>query len=74
MLDIKWIRENPEALDAALNKRGASAVSSDVLALDEARRQHIAKVQEAQERRNAACHFLLFSLFIIRLNFMRFPP
>lgn len=54
MLDIKWIRENPEALDAALSKRGASAVSSDVLALDEARRQHIAKVQEAQERRNAA--------------------
>lgn len=54
MLDIKWIRENPEALDAALRKRGASAVSSDVLALDEARRQHIAKVQEAQERRNAA--------------------
>lgn len=54
MLDIKWIRENPEALDAALNKRGASAVSSDVLALDETRRQHIAKVQEAQERRNAA--------------------
>lgn len=54
MLDIKWIRENPEALDAALKKRGASAVSSDVLALDEARRQHIAKVQEAQERRNAA--------------------
>lgn len=54
MLDIKWIRENPEALDAALQKRGASAVSSDVLALDEARRQHIAKVQEAQERRNAA--------------------
>ena len=54
MLDIKWIRENPEALDAALNKRGASAVSSDVLALDEARRQHIAKVQEAQERRNTA--------------------
>lgn len=54
MLDIKWIRENPEALDAALQKRGASAVSSDVLALDEARRQHIAKVQVAQERRNAA--------------------
>ncbi|WP_439272415.1 serine--tRNA ligase [Pseudochrobactrum sp. HB0163] len=54
MLDIKWIRENPEALDAALQKRGASAVSSEILALDEARRQHIAKVQEAQERRNAA--------------------
>ena len=23
MLDIKWIRENPEALDAALAKRGS---------------------------------------------------
>lgn len=54
MLDIKWIRENPEALDAALQKRGASAVSSEVLALDEARRAHVAKVQVAQERRNAA--------------------
>lgn len=54
MLDIKWIRENPEALDAALQKRGASAVSSQVLALDETRRAHIAKVQVAQERRNAA--------------------
>jgi seryl-tRNA synthetase len=25
MLDIKWIRENPEALDEALAKRGAES-------------------------------------------------
>ena len=54
MLDIKWIRENPEALDRALASRGAEPISSTLIALDEARRAHIVKVQAAQERRNAA--------------------
>ncbi|ANG98358.1 serine--tRNA ligase [Brucella pseudogrignonensis] len=54
MLDIKWIRENPEALDKALAKRGAGALSSELIALDEKRREHVGKVQAAQERRNAA--------------------
>ncbi|GGA84839.1 serine--tRNA ligase [Brucella endophytica] len=54
MLDIKWIRENPEALDKALAKRGAAPLSADLIALDEKRRQHVGKVQEAQERRNSA--------------------
>ncbi|MEN5277978.1 serine--tRNA ligase [Brucella sp. TWI432] len=54
MLDIKWIRENPEAFDTALAKRGAGAVSSELIALDEKRREHVGKVQAAQERRNAA--------------------
>jgi len=54
MLDIKWIRENPQALDEALKKRGADPESGKLLALDEARRQHLTKLQEAQERRNAA--------------------
>ena len=54
MLDIKWIRENPQALDAALAKRGNEPASSRLIELDEKRRQHIAKLQEAQERRNAA--------------------
>ena len=30
MLDIKWIRENPEALDAALAKRGAEVLGVDI--------------------------------------------
>lgn len=54
MLDIRWIRENPEALDSALEKRGAEAASAALIALDEQRRSHVAKVQEAQSRRNSA--------------------
>ena len=54
MLDIKWIRENPEALDKALAKRGSESRSSELIALDEKRREHVGKVQAAQERRNAA--------------------
>ena len=54
MLDIKWIRDNPEALDAALALRGAEPVAQGLIALDDKRRQHVAKTQELQERRNAA--------------------
>ena len=59
MLDIRWIRENPEALVGALVKRGEdnAAARSQVEALiaaDEERRAHLVKLQEAQERRNAA--------------------
>ncbi|HET6320861.1 MAG TPA: serine--tRNA ligase [Hyphomicrobium sp.] len=54
MFDIKWIRENPEAFDAGLKKRGLSPQSADLIALDEARRAHVTKLQEAQARRNAA--------------------
>jgi len=54
MLDIKWIRENPEALDAALAKRGANAQSEQLIVLDEARRSHVGALQALQERRNAA--------------------
>src|SRR5690606_4990549 len=54
MLDIRWIRENPEALDRALRNRGQEPASARLIALDEERRRHIAALQEAQERRNAA--------------------
>lgn len=54
MLDIKWIRENPEALDAALKKRGAEPLSATLIALDDKRRAHLTKLQESQERRNSA--------------------
>ena len=54
MLDIKWIRENPETLDKALAKRGAQSLSSELVALDEKRREYVGTVQAAQERRNAA--------------------
>ncbi|MBB3591460.1 seryl-tRNA synthetase [Rhizobium sp. BK529] len=54
MLDIKWIRENPEALDAALAKRGAQPLSQSLIALDEKRRSAVQKAQDLLSRRNAA--------------------
>ena len=59
MLDIKWIRDNPEALAKALTKRGVSSADAratvdDAIARDEARRAHILKLEEAQARRNTA--------------------
>jgi seryl-tRNA synthetase len=54
MLDIKWIRENPQALDAALARRHADPQSADIIKLDAARRASLTKLQDAQERRNAA--------------------
>ena len=54
MLDIRWIRENPEALDRALINRGAAPESAKLIALDEKRRAAIQKAQEFQTRRNSA--------------------
>ena len=54
MHDIRWIRDNPEAFDAALATRGRSPLASDLIALDDARKAAIARLQAGQERRNAA--------------------
>ncbi len=54
MHDIRLIRENPEAFDAALKRRGVAAPSGAILALDSARRAVATKLQEAQNRRNEA--------------------
>ncbi len=54
MHDIRAIRENPAAFDAAMARRGLSGVSSEVLAIDEARRGRISAAEAAQAERNAA--------------------
>jgi len=54
MHDIRWIRENPEAFDNGLKLRGEAPRSSDLIALDDKRRAHVASLQEIQERRNVA--------------------
>ena len=54
MLDIKWIRENPEALDKALQSRGAGAQAAELIAADEKRRSLVQSLQDMQSRRNAA--------------------
>jgi seryl-tRNA synthetase len=53
MHDIRAIRAEPEAFDAALSRRGLPAVSPDVLARDLDRRAAQTALQEKQARRNA---------------------
>ncbi|MCW2309210.1 serine--tRNA ligase [Rhodobium gokarnense] len=54
MFDIKWIRDNPLDFDRGLEKRGLPPLSAKLITMDDARRAHITKLQDAQERRNAA--------------------
>ena len=54
MHDIRAIRENPEAFDAAMARRGLSGVSSQVLRLDEERRAAILAAETAQSDQKKA--------------------
>jgi seryl-tRNA synthetase len=51
MLDIKWIRENPEKLDDALFKRNLPTMSKKILELDLQKRNLTASLQELQHQR-----------------------
>ena len=53
MHDIKAIRDNPEAFDKGLARRGLGPRAESLIALDEKRRAAILALQTAQERRNA---------------------
>lgn len=52
MHDIRFIRENPDVFDAAMQKRGRGAEASRLLALDTARREATARLQELETERN----------------------
>ena len=54
MHDIRAIRENPAAFDAALARRGDDPVSEEILAMDAARRSRITAAESAQADQNAA--------------------
>ncbi len=54
MHDIKSIRDNPAAFDAALKRRGLGPLSASLLAIDERRRAAILASEQAQARRNSA--------------------
>jgi len=54
MHDIRAIRDNPEAFDAALARRGEAAMSQAVLSLDAARRAKIAAAETAKAEQNKA--------------------
>ncbi|MCZ7656690.1 MAG: serine--tRNA ligase [Xanthobacteraceae bacterium] len=54
MHDIRWIRDNPDAFDRALARRGLPGEAQRLVAIDERRRAVIARLEAAQARRNAA--------------------
>ncbi len=54
MHDIRMIRDNPAAFDAALSRRGIAGLSSQILTLDEERRAKILATETAQADANAA--------------------
>ncbi|MBL1420295.1 MAG: serine--tRNA ligase [Alphaproteobacteria bacterium] len=54
MHDIKWIRENPAAFEAAMSRRKLSGTAERAILLDKARRDHLAGLQELQTQRNEA--------------------
>ncbi|WP_417450252.1 serine--tRNA ligase [Kordiimonas sp.] len=54
MFDLKFIRENPEAFDAALARRGEAPRAQEIVVLDEKHRALLTEAQTAQARRNEA--------------------
>lgn len=52
MHDIKFIRENPEAFDEAMKKRGLPPQAEPILKLDREKRQLQTELQELQSKRN----------------------
>jgi len=54
MYDIRWIRENQAEFEAGRARRDLPQITEKLFELDDVRRAAIAKLQAAQERRNAA--------------------
>ena len=58
MHDIRFIREDPDAFDAGMKRRGLDPQAEDILALDERRRAVQTALQGAQKRRNHASNLI----------------
>ncbi|RSV18912.1 serine--tRNA ligase [Sphingomonas sp. ABOLG] len=54
MLDIRLIRDDPAAFDAAMARRGKPADAATILDLDRRRREVVTELQVGQARRNEA--------------------
>src|ERR1700730_947158 len=52
MHDLRWIRENPDAFDRGLVRRGLAARSAEILVLDREWRALETEAQESQATRN----------------------
>ncbi len=53
MLDLKFVRENPDEVIRRLEHRAAAELVTDLLKIDAMHRSTIGELQEAQSRRNA---------------------
>ncbi len=54
MHDIRLIRENPDAFDAALSRRNIEPTAAIILDIDSKRRRLQGEIQDMQSRRNQA--------------------
>ncbi len=54
MFDIKWIRDNPDAFDQGLRRRGLEPASAQLVELDGKRRRALTRAQDIQARRKLA--------------------
>ncbi len=52
MFDLKWIRDNPDAFDAGLRRRGVDPHAAQVLDLDKRHRESVTRLQNLQTERN----------------------
>jgi seryl-tRNA synthetase len=53
VLDLRWLREDPDALDRALARRGLPPAATELLKLDTARRNAQTELQQKQALRNS---------------------
>lgn len=53
MFDIKWIRAHADTFDQGLKARNAAPQAQHLIALDDQRREAVAAMNAAQEKRNA---------------------
>lgn len=61
MLDIKWIRDNPDLLDSALKNRNMKPISSKLIEIDRKKREVTSKLQSLQSRRNEIASLIGYS-------------
>src|SRR3954470_16736402 len=52
MHDIRLIRDNPDAFDAGLRRRGLEPLSAELIALDDLRKEATTTAQQILERKN----------------------
>ena len=53
MLNLKWIIENPEIFDKAMEKRGLSLKAKKIIELDKKKKESLTKLQDLQSNRNS---------------------